>query len=450
VAATAVVLVASLLGASALLVRETFFGPKTISAYFTKASAIYPGDGVRVSGVEVGRVQSISPDGTDVKLTMTVDRTVPIPADAKAVIVAQNLISARYVQLAPAYRISGPVMADGAIIPIERTAVPVEWDEVKEQLNRLATDLGPSGDMSTSSVGRFIDSAAGALEGNGDKLRQTLAQLSGVARILADGGGNVVDTIKNLQTFVTAIRDSNEQIVQFEGRLATLSSVLDNSKSELDAALTNLSQVLGDVQQFIAQTRDKASEQVQRLSNVTQNLVDHRKDVEQILHIVPTAIANTYSFMDPQTRAPAGTFVFNNLSDPVKFVCAAIGGLANVTSEETAKLCAQYLGPGLSQLSVNNVIPFPFAPLLTRTPPPEDLIYTDPKLAPGGAGPDPGPPEIPPAVSAYTGAGDVAPPPGYGPPPGPPAAPPPDLDAPPADHPSTLQDMLLPAERPPS
>jgi virulence factor Mce-like protein len=450
VAATAVVLVGSLLGASGLLVGETFFGPRTISAYFTKASAIYPGDGVRVSGVEVGRVQSISPEGTDVKLTMTVDRTVPIPADAKAVIVAQNLISARYVQLAPAYRISGPVLADGAVIPIERTAVPVEWDEVKEQLNRLATDLGPSGDMSTSSMGRFIDSAAGALEGNGDKLRQTLAELSGVARILADGGGNVVETIKNLQTFVTALRDSNEQIVQFEGRLATLSSVLDNSKSELDAALVNLSQVLGEVQRFIAETRDKASEQVQRLSNVTQNLVDHRKDVEQILHIVPNAIANTYSFMDPQARAPAGTFVFNNLSDPVKFLCGAIGGLANVTSEETAKLCSQYLGPGLSQLNVNNVIPFPFSPLLTRIPPPEDLIYTDPKLAPGGAGPDPGPPETPPAVSAYTGAGDVAPPPGYGPPPGPPAAPPPGQAAPPADQPSTLQDMLLPAERPPS
>ena len=52
--------------------------------------------------------------------------------------------------------------------------------------------------------------------GNGDKLRQALAQLSGAARILANGSGNIVDIIKNLQTFVTALRDSNEQIVQFK------------------------------------------------------------------------------------------------------------------------------------------------------------------------------------------------------------------------------------------
>ena len=46
------------------------------------------------------------------------------------------------------------------------------------------------------------------MDGNGDKLRQTLAQLSGVARIFAEGSGNIVDIIKNLQIFVTALRDS--------------------------------------------------------------------------------------------------------------------------------------------------------------------------------------------------------------------------------------------------
>ena len=59
------------------------------------------------------------------------------------------------------------------------------------------------------------------MDGNGNKLRQTLAQLSGVGRILANGSGNIVDTIKNLQKFVTALRDSKQQIVPFQNRLAT-------------------------------------------------------------------------------------------------------------------------------------------------------------------------------------------------------------------------------------
>ena len=175
------------------------------------------------------------------------------------------------------------------------------------------------------SVARFIDSAAErAGRRNGDKLRQTLAQLSGVARILADGSGNIVDIIKNLQTFVTALRDSNDQIVQFQDRLATFTSVLDDSRSDLDAALTNLSDAVGEVQRFVAGTRDQTAEQIQRLADVTQNLVDHRMDLENVLHVTPQRTCQRLQHVRPATSGPsAAVFVLNNLSNPVWASCAA-------------------------------------------------------------------------------------------------------------------------------
>ena len=176
----AIALAVALVAGAVFLVRQVLFGPNTITAYFPTATAIYPGDEVRVSGVKVGKIDAITPEGTQAKMTLKVDRDVPVPADAKAVIVAQNLVAARYVQLTPAYRKgAGPTMADGAVIPSDRTAVPVEWDEVKTQLNRLANELGPQAGVSDTSVSRFVDSAANALGGNGEKLRQTLAQLGG-------------------------------------------------------------------------------------------------------------------------------------------------------------------------------------------------------------------------------------------------------------------------------
>ena len=45
------------------LVRVAFFKPNTITAYFTSATAIYPGDEVRVAGVKVGTIESIEPRG---------------------------------------------------------------------------------------------------------------------------------------------------------------------------------------------------------------------------------------------------------------------------------------------------------------------------------------------------------------------------------------------------
>jgi phospholipid/cholesterol/gamma-HCH transport system substrate-binding protein len=419
-------LVVLLLAGTTFLVRQAYFGPTRITAYFASATGIYPGDEVRVLGVKVGKIAAIVPEGARARMTIDVDHGVPIPADAKAVIVAQSLVAARYVQLAPAYASSGPTMADGAVIPIERTAVPVEWDEVKAQLMRLATDLGPRSDVSGTSVSRFISSAADALEGNGSKLRQTLGELSGVGRILADGSGNLVETIKNLQTFVTALRDSNEQIVAFQDRFATLTSVLNDDTSGLDAALTDLSVAVGDVQRFIAGSRHQTAEQVQRLANVTQNLVEHQTDLENILHVAPNAIANGYDIYNPDSGSFIGSFVLNNLVDPAQFVCGGIAAVADATSAETGKLCAQYLGPAL-RLPNFNYLPFPINPYLTKSP--ANVIYTDPALAPGGDGPPPGPAEAPPSVSAYNGfAANPDPPP----------------------PPSTLPQVLLPAEGPPA
>ncbi|KUI16485.1 mammalian cell entry protein [Mycobacterium sp. GA-1285] len=429
VAATAVLLAIGLVAGAVFLVRQVFFGPKTITAYFPTATAIYPGDDVRVSGVQVGTIESITPEGTQTKMVLKVDHGVPVPADAKAVVVAQNLIAARYVQLTPAYRNGdGPKMQDGAVIPMERTAVPVEWDEVKTQLMRLATDLGPEAGVSGTSISRFIDSAANAMGGNGDKLRQTLAQLSGAARIFAEGSGNIVDIIKNLQIFVGALRDSKQQIVMFENRLATLSSVLNDNRSDLDAALSDLSVALGEVQRFVAGIRNQTSEQFRRLANVTQVLVDEKLALENVLHITPNAIANFANIYYPNGGSVSGAFSLVNFSNPVLFFCSMIGAVANVTAPETAKLCAQYLGPALRLLNVNN-IPLPINAYLRPAINPDRLIYTDPKLAPGGAGPQ-DPPEPFPDVSAYLGNGDVPPPPGWNAPPGPPGLYRPDADAP--------------------
>lgn len=419
-------LAALLVAGSVLLVRHAYFRPLTITAHFSSATGLYPGDDVRIAGVKVGTIESITPRPRDAVVSLRVRHGVRIPADAKAVIVAQNLVAARYVQLAPLYQQGQATMGDGADIPQERTAIPVEWDDVKQQLSRLATELGPDSTLTSSSAARFIESTANAMDGNGEKLRQTFAQLSRLARILAAGSGDIVATIGNLQTFVTALRDSRDDIVLFEDRLSTFSTVLADSRHDLDATMSELAVTVGEVQRFVSGTRDKTAEQVQRLANVTQVLADHRLDIENILHVAPTAFANSYNILNPNLPGAVGTFILNNFSNPVSFLCGAIGGIANATAAETGKLCAQYLGPALRLLNFNN-LPMPVNPLLMPTLTPDKIVYADPALAPGGAG-TPEAPEQPPAVSAYDGAADPAP-----------IAPTP-----------TLPNLLLPAEATPT
>lgn len=403
VAATAAVLVALCAASTAFLVRERIYPATTVTAFFTAATAIYPGDEVRVSGVKVGRIDSIEPTGGQVKVVFTVDRGIAIPAGASAVIVAQNLVAARYLQLTPAYRDSGPTMPTGSVIPIQRTAVPVEWDDVKTQLMRLATDLGPSSESARPALARLIDDTAEAMGGNGAKLRQMLAQLSSVARIFADGSGDIVNVIKGLQSLVAALHDSGDEIVGFERHLAALTGTLDDHTGDLDAALRDLATATQDTQRFVGANREMTVEQIQRLTAVSQTLADNRKSLEQLLHVAPNAFANYYNVYNPDTGDNIGSIVFNDFANPIQFICGQIGAIENATAPETGKLCAQYLGPALKLLSFN-LVPFPMSPYLMKAPSPENLLYSDPALAPGGSGPKPAPAEAPPAVSAYPGA----------------------------------------------
>ena len=468
----AVMLVALAVIGAGLAAYQQFFGPKIITAYFRSATAIYAGDEVRVVGVRVGTIEDIEPQGTRTKLTLAVDRDIPIPVDAEAIIVAPNLVSARYVQLTPAWgatpETSGPIMSDGAEIPQSRTAVPVEWDEIKEQLTRLAAELGPGTGLSETSLGRFIDTTADAIAGNGEKLRETISQLSGVGRVLGEGSGDIAEVIRNLQVFVTALRDSNVQIVQFQDRLADVTSVVNGSRTELDSAITTLSEAVGEVQRFIQGSRDQTAEQVQRLANVTQVLADDSMVVKNILHAAPNALVNGYNIYNPDSGGPRGSFAMNNFANPVTLICSSIAAVENVTAEESGKACAQYLGPALRLMNFN-YLPLPFNAYLG--PAPQNIVYSDPAIAPGGGGTAPGPAEVPPAVSAYTGIGDVPPPPGWSDPAHPPGAYaphglpanrqpalypgapiPPGVPPPPAatPGPSSINEMLLPAEAAPA
>ena len=138
----------------------------TYSAYFANANGLYTGDEVRILGVAVGTIEAIDPQPGRTKVTFSVDRQYSVPAEAKAAILSPSLVTARAIQLVPVYS-GGPKLAAGATIPQERTAVPVEWDDFRQQLEKLTESLQPTTPGGPSAVGEFVNTAADNLRGTG-------------------------------------------------------------------------------------------------------------------------------------------------------------------------------------------------------------------------------------------------------------------------------------------
>ncbi len=374
-AVAAAVLVA-VLAVGAYLVWPSRTGT-TLVAYFESAVGLYSGDEVRVIGVPVGRIDSIEPRADDVKITMTIDDGVKIPESAQALIIAPNLVAARFVQLTPAYT-GGAAMADGAEIGADRTAVPVEWDEVKEQLTQLSVQLGPQSGSVQGPLTQFVNQAADTFDGSGDTFRQAVRELSQTAGRLGDSRTDLFGTIRNLQVLVDALSNSNEQIVQFTDHVASVSQVLADSATDLDNTLGTLNQALGDVRGLLNDSNQALIDQVGKLADFTQILTDHSDDIEQILHVTPNGLSNFYNIYNPAQGTVGGLLSLPNFGNPVQFICGGTFDVgASPDNYKRAEICRQRMGPVFKRIAMNYP-PLLFHPINSITAYKGQIVYDTP------------------------------------------------------------------------
>lgn len=323
IALIALAVAAALVVVGALWWVFTRAGTTTVTAYFDKAVGIYEGSDVRVLGVEVGSVTSVEPQGELVKVDLRVNRGVDIPADARAVQITPSVVADRYVQLTPAYS-GGEKMSNGAVIDLERTATPVEVDELYASIDELARALGPEGANANGALTDFVEVGAENLEGNGAALGQSIDELSAAARTLNESRGDLFGTIENLQVFVSALAANDQQVRQFNTQLADLSGFLAGERQNLGEALQQLSMTLGDVTTFVRDNQDAVKDNVDALVPVTENLANNRQSLVDSLTLLPLAVSNLVNSYDAESGSLSSRLVLPELEDPAAVLCKLI------------------------------------------------------------------------------------------------------------------------------
>ncbi|CNE85508.1 virulence factor Mce family protein [Mycobacterium tuberculosis] len=323
-----------------------------ITAYFATAIGVYPGSDVRVLGVKIGSIDSIEPLGDKVKVEMRVDDGVDVPAAARAVVIAPNLVSDRYVQLDPAYN-GGPKMADGASIDVRNTATPLELDQLYAAVRKISGDLGPQGLNAQGALSDVIRVGAANLGGNGQALNTMISDLGKASQTLADNSGDLYATIANLNKFSEMLRANDGQIRLAENQLAEVSRFLAADRDELGAALRSLARALAEVKGFVQDNRAALKRNVGKLADVTQVLVDQRASLAEILDTAPLVTQNALNAYDPKTRSLMArgnlleiTKAFGSLDQPGvdppaadrRPVCAAAASAARTLREQCDRL----------------------------------------------------------------------------------------------------------------
>ncbi|WP_236147563.1 MCE family protein [Mycolicibacterium sp. CH28] len=379
-----------------------------ITAYFANSNGIFVGDEVSIAGVAVGRIDSIEPEPLRAKITLSVDGQYKIPADTKAVIMSPALVTSRAIQLTPAYR-GGPVLQDGAVIPESRTAVPVEFDDLRRQLERLTDTLQPTAPGGVSTLGSFINTAAGNLRGQGADIHDTIVKLSQAFSALGDHSKDIFSTVKNLSILVSALQSSTDLMRELNRNLAATTGLLTDDHNEVGNAVSSIDSAVGDVQSFISENRETIGTTSDKLASVTTALTDSLDDIKQTLHVAPGTLQNYVNIYQPAQGTLSGALAINNFANPISFLCGAIQAASRLSAEQSAKLCVQYLAPIIKNRQYN------FPPLgqnlfVGASARPNEVTYSEDWMRPDYVPPAPVPAAAPSDAPASPSSGAASPP----------------------------------------
>ena len=328
----AAIAVVALVGAALVLLMPRT-GKKYVVADFPRTVSLYQGSDVKILGVAVGKVESVTPQGTNVRVKFYYDDKYKIPADAKAAVISPSIVGDRFIQLTPVYR-GGAVLADNAHLGQDRTATPLELDEIYQSLDDLNRALGPQGvnspdEHGTGALTRLLDSTARNFGGQGVQFNQTLHDLGKFTKTLADNKDQLFSTSAEIEKFVNTLATNDDTVRKFNDSLASGAQMLASDRQELAAALHNLSIAMVAVRGFVKDNRASLTSNIKGLTRLSNTLVKRRSSLNEILHAAPAALNNlaiaynsTSGTLD--TRDNIGELGHQLTANPATVLCAFI------------------------------------------------------------------------------------------------------------------------------
>lgn len=204
-----------------LFLWVTFGGPTPFRAKtyevkipFDEATQLAEQSDVRISGVNVGKVQSIAlaPNGRQALATVNIDdQYAPLPKSTRAILRTKTLLGETYIELTPGSR-DVPELADGGTLSEANLAQSVQLDEIFRTFN-AETRADFQGWMQEAAVaingqGQNLSYALGGLE-------PTFTELDRLFRVLDSQRLAVGQLFRNGATTFQALRGR-------EGELANL------------------------------------------------------------------------------------------------------------------------------------------------------------------------------------------------------------------------------------
>ena len=261
----------------------------TVIAYFTKAIGLFENSDVDILGVPVGKVTSVEPVGTRVKVVMVIDDQYKIEKSAEtfAQIVPISVISDRYIQLGPVCQDCSEALADGDILDTDITQIPAELDDVFKQLKKLLDAIEPGKEGEPGALGDLIVQLNETLEDRERDLQGTLVSGAQLTGTLSDADEDISGLLVNLDSLFGKLSKKANTMTELNTNFALVMTALAQSREDLEGTLTNLAHLTEEVGKLATKHGDRLGKDLELATHITTAVLENRASVEESLSWLP-------------------------------------------------------------------------------------------------------------------------------------------------------------------
>ncbi|MGE2693004.1 MCE family protein [Mycolicibacterium pulveris] len=243
------------------------------SAVFTDASRLEAGDTVRIAGVRVGTVRSVSlQDDKKVLVSFDTDRNTKLTTNTQAAIRYLNLVGDRYLELVDTPG-EAKILPAGGQIPDARTAPALDLDLLLGGLKPVIQGLNPQ------DVNALTGSLVQILQGQGGTLESLFSKSSSFTNSLADNNQVIEQLIDELRTVLDTLAQDGDEFSGAIDRLEQLVSGLSSDRDPIGEAITALDNGTASLADLLGRAREPLAGTVDSLDRLAP-LVNH--DLERL------------------------------------------------------------------------------------------------------------------------------------------------------------------------
>ncbi|HEY2442788.1 MAG TPA: MCE family protein [Streptosporangiaceae bacterium] len=280
--------------------------PYTVTARFSNVVDLVPQSAVRVNNVAVGRISRIylPANSWTASVTMIINGSVHLPANADAEVTSSSLLGEQYVALiAPPGGIAAGRLANHSVIPLSRTTGNATVEEVLGALSLLLNGGG------IDQLHTITTQLNAALNGNEPEIRSLLGQINDLMGNLNSHRSDITSALVGLNQLAGTLRANNQQIGNVLDNLGPGLQVLNQQRGQLVTMLNALHTLTGVAVTTINKSQTDMAAELAALAPTLQQLANAGAALPQSLQVLLT-----YPFTDQVLNDIKGDYINTYLS----------------------------------------------------------------------------------------------------------------------------------------